>query len=74
MRPDASHWRIEAAYDFVDSAGAHDLAWECLRRNAGYQQDYAGLKSRSRLDLPLPFEMEAHWGLRFRRTARIVWH
>lgn len=69
MRPDTSHWRADSAYDFMDQAGVDNLAWECLRRNGEYQQDYRVLRGASRLDQQLPEQMEHRWGLRFRGTA-----
>jgi hypothetical protein len=69
MRPDTSRWRASPSYDFMDLAGVDDLAWECLRRNRDYQQDYAGLRRDKSLDLPMPEEMERRWGLRFRGPA-----
>jgi len=69
MRPDTSHWRADSAYDFMDQAGVDNLAWECLRRNGEYQQDYRVLRGAGRLDQRLPEPMEHRWGLRFRGSA-----
>lgn len=69
MRPDRSRWRADSAYDVIDRAGVDHLAWECLRRNGGYQQDYATLRANGALDLPLPETMVRRWGLRFRGPA-----
>ncbi len=66
MKPDTSRWRAKSSYDFMDLVGVDDLAWECLRRNRAYQQDYAGLRRDKALDLPMPEDMEFRWGLRFR--------
>ncbi|MBB3808739.1 transcriptional regulator domain-containing protein [Pseudochelatococcus contaminans] len=66
MRPDTSRWRADAIYDFIEQAGVDDLAWECLRRNKDYQQDYSSLKRLGRLESAIPSAMEARWGLRFR--------
>ena len=41
MGPDTSRWRSSDIYDYLDQLGAPDLAWECLRRNAVYQRDFA---------------------------------
>ena len=49
MRPDTSRWRVESAYRFMDEAGVDHLAWECLRRNGDYQQDYRELRRADRL-------------------------
>ncbi len=69
MRPDTSHWRADSAYDFLDQAGVDNLAWECLRRNGEYQQEYRVLRGAGRLDQRLPEPMEHRWGLRFRGPA-----
>ena len=41
MGPDTSRWRSSDTYDYLDQLVAPDLAWECLRRNAVYQRDFA---------------------------------
>lgn len=74
MRPDTSRWRTESTYDLIDHAGADQLAWECLRRNRGYQDDYAELRQSGGLLAPLPEAMEARWGLRFRGPAAVLRH
>lgn len=66
MKPDTSRWRTESAYDFIDHVDADQLAWECLRRNGEYQQDYAALRGQGVLTDPLPDRLERRWGLRFR--------
>jgi len=43
MPSDRSGWRSSADYDYVERLGASDLAWEWLRRNKHYAQDYATL-------------------------------
>lgn len=74
MKPDTSRWREESVYDFMDSIGADQLAWECLRRNADYQQDYAVLRLARSLYQPVPDRLESRWGLRFRSAARSFSH
>lgn len=69
MRPDTSHWRSDRAYDVIDHAGVDQLAWECLRRNTDYQQDYVNLRRSDDLNGPLPDALERRWGLRFCGTA-----
>jgi len=69
MKPNTSRWRIETTYDFVDHASVDDIAWECLRRNRDYQNDYALLKRQRALGHPMPAELERRWGLRFRRPS-----
>ena len=51
------NWFDEDAYRYFDTLDLTDLAWECLRRNAQYRQEYplmaGGAKSAT------------VWGLRF---------
>jgi len=70
MRPDTSDWRNDRSYDFFDTLPIEGLAWECLRRHLPYQKDYASLVDASAETLPLPREVQQHWGLRFRGKAR----
>jgi hypothetical protein len=63
MTPDVSRWRVSSKYDFLDDIAAPDLAWEWLRRNERYQNDYAEvvgapLLNRSRITL-----IRQNWGL-----------
>lgn len=65
MRPDTSRWREESAYDYLDAIPASGLAWECLRRNRDYQEDYALIQRRTS-DLKRAEErLMRRWGLRF---------
>jgi hypothetical protein len=56
-------WRSAAAYADLETAQLRDLAWEFLRRNPAYQQDWieAGLTG----DDVRGEEIAARWGLRF---------
>jgi len=59
-----SDWRDESAYDYVVDLNSSELAWEFLRRNASYQEDYDRLTSSSN---PLdPSAFLERWGLCFR--------
>lgn len=60
MSPDASRWRSADAYDYLDDLSAADLAWEYLRRNPDYQNDFQ-TASRGRDE----DRISARWGLRF---------
>lgn len=65
MVPDTREWRRTALYDFMDDADADDLAWECLRRNKSYQNDFArSLDSDAKGRKPDEV-IESKWGLRF---------
>lgn len=67
MQPDLSRWEDPASYDYLDDLPVSGLAWECLRRNRDYQEDYrAGLqadpdRNRDRL--------LRRWGLQFPHTT-----
>ncbi|TPK88218.1 DUF2285 domain-containing protein [Mesorhizobium sp. B2-4-13] len=64
MKPDTSQWRDPQAYAFIKGAAADEIAWEFLRRNPHYQQDFATSRSaKSRRALG------KRWGLQFRRSA-----
>lgn len=64
MKPDTSKWRDPQAYTFVKGASADVIAWEFLRRNSQYQQDFAA--SRSAKATPA---LRKRWGLQFRCQA-----
>ena len=61
MSLDPSRWRSSAEYEYVEALEAPDLAWEWLRRNAGYQDDYANRLAPQRLTQ----HVRRRWGLRF---------
>jgi len=64
MKPDTSQWRDPQAYAFVKGAGADEIAWEFLRRNSQYQQDFAGSRSAKAMRT-----LRKRWGLQFRCQA-----
>lgn len=65
MAIDTSRWRSSSAYDYIDDLTPPQLAWECLRRNPDYQQDYARLAGRSQVSDAEREEVCRKWGLRF---------
>ncbi|MFG1404423.1 transcriptional regulator domain-containing protein [Xanthobacter sediminis] len=69
MKPDTSHWRDNASYDYFDDLSVEGLAWECLRRDEAYQGHYQSIVTTGTDAEPLPREVEQRWGLRFRGTA-----
>ncbi len=71
MKPDLSKWRSSPSYDFVDEVAAPDLAWEWLRRNEDYQQDYRAV-ARKATDAPAVLRFRNRWGLTFPGPARTV--
>ncbi|WP_259668305.1 transcriptional regulator domain-containing protein [Rhizobium lentis] len=64
MKPDISRWRSTEIYDYLDALDSPDLAWEWLRRNTGYQKDYAQADSPASKQ-----ELQRKWGLQFFRPA-----
>ena len=55
-------WRLAAPYEYVANLERKDIAWELLRREAGYQRDCDG--SRGRTDQG-GNRLANRWGLRF---------
>jgi hypothetical protein len=51
----------------MDEVDTDDLAWECLRRNAKYQNDFS-MSLASATDT-----FKTRWGLRFPRTSEPHW-
>ncbi|MBZ9955598.1 transcriptional regulator domain-containing protein [Mesorhizobium sp. BR1-1-15] len=64
MKLDTSQWRDPQAYAFVKGAAADAIAWEFLRRNPKYQQDFASSRSAKAMHA-----LRKRWGLQFRRQA-----
>ena len=64
MKPDTSQWHDPQAYAFVEAAAADVIAWEFLRRNPQYQQDFAAPSSAKAMRA-----LRKRWGLQFRRPA-----
>ncbi|WP_246299809.1 transcriptional regulator domain-containing protein [Sinorhizobium psoraleae] len=69
MRPDTSQWRSSSTYDYVDDLSCPDLAWEFLRRNPGYQQDFLALQQTTADRKALLLALRQRWGLQFRNCA-----
>ncbi|WP_410051530.1 transcriptional regulator domain-containing protein [Bradyrhizobium sp. SZCCHNR2035] len=55
-------WRSAKAYNF-DHAADPKIAWECLRRNPAYQQDYQSVDDP---EACAPSDFRSKWGLVFR--------
>ena len=67
MTPNAAGWRSSAAYEHIAEMSPSDLAWEWLRRNDAYDEDYQEL-SETKADLQaLTDKIRRRWGLRFPR-------
>ena len=65
MSFDPTHWRSASQYDYVETLTAPDLAWEWLRRNAGYQRDYVSARRKKEDPHELTRTVRQSWGLRF---------
>lgn len=63
-------WRSDAAYDYLDDLDTEGLAWECLRRNAGYQDEYTAANTKLADSSVVDDLIRQHWGLRFRYEPR----
>jgi hypothetical protein len=66
MGPDPSQWRSSTSYDYFDDLRISDLAWECLRRNADYQRDYAKTLHETVDPEQATTSFRLRWGLQFR--------
>lgn len=51
-------WKDDSAYAYFDDLDVSGWAWECLRRNSAYADDY-------RAELGGAGGMTARWNLRF---------
>jgi len=65
MTLDPSNWRSSSDYDYVELLDAPDLAWEWLRRNTKYQNDYTALGREGSTPQRLTRHVRQRWGLRF---------
>lgn len=57
------NWRSldDVYYDHIEQAEMTGMAWECLRRNASFEQDYQAMSGGT-----LSGRIRQHWGLVFR--------
>ena len=58
-------WRSSKVYAQMETAEIDDFAWEYLRRNSDYQEDYRTLQ-RARSLLTEGRKFRLRWGLSFR--------
>jgi hypothetical protein len=58
-------WRSPATYNRTELLEPVGLAWECLRRNAEYQQEYQALAGKAP-DPNVIATFRKKWGLSFR--------
>ncbi|WP_366093725.1 DUF6499 domain-containing protein [Ferrovibrio sp.] len=66
-----SAWQSSETYTFVDTLSPAQIAWEWLRRNEAYRQDFAILRAADGAEEEtLAALMRARWGLRFPDRSR----
>ncbi len=70
MVPETKEWRTSSAYDFMDEVDTDNLAWECLRRNEGYQMDFSTSLAPTLTDSKQVEAIRIRWGLRFPRPPQ----
>lgn len=58
-------WRSSEQYKKLQTAEAADFAWECLRRNNDYRNEYRALH-RSGSPVAVSGAFRNRWGLSFR--------
>lgn len=67
--PSEGLWRSESAYEYVDELDPAELAWEFLRRNSEYREDF--LRASSGVMSPSGrAALASKWGLPFRAGSR----
>ncbi len=59
-------WRSPAVYEHTGDIPAAGFAWEYLRRDDEYHQDYKNLTSRKTQTAKALEAFSQRWGLRFR--------
>jgi len=70
MIPNLSQWSTTSIYTYVERLSVAGIAWEWLRRNSGYQRDYAAIHH---LDSDImPERLAAKWGLQFPYPSRPI--
>ena len=58
-------WRSEQDYGNFEKAETADIAWEWLRRDDEYEQDFRNLTAAAR-STATPAQFREKWGLSFR--------
>lgn len=64
--PKGGTWRTVSAYDYINDLDPPDLAWEFLRRNGAYREEYAEATQAGSLDPKAAAALARRWGLSFR--------
>ena len=72
--PKTTDWRTQGASDALKDLDRSDLAWEFLRRNPDYQEDYRKalqrIASGSVTEESAMADISRRWGLSFRPGSR----
>lgn len=67
--PDGAGWRSEESTNYLDNAQRSGFAWEFLRRDPLYCEDYREmsrlLKGQAPSDLEAALALAKRWGLNF---------
>jgi hypothetical protein len=71
--PEGAAWRNASAYDYMNELDPASIAWEFLRRNPAYRQEYAAALRGGTLDPDAAAALAQRWGLRFRYGPRSCW-
>jgi hypothetical protein len=61
-------WRSEQDYANFEKAETADIAWEWLRRDSEYEQEFRNLTASAR-SIATPHQFRKKWGLSFRRQS-----
>lgn len=64
--PEEGKWRTSSAYDYLEQLDPPALAWEFLRRNPAYRQEFAELSRTGPIDSDAAAALVQRWGLQFR--------
>lgn len=64
MIPETPRWRETPNYSYVNELEAPDQAWEWLRRNHAYQDDYANFSEGGTDPAQSAMSARQRWGLR----------
>lgn len=63
--PDRGLWRSESAYMYVDDLDPTGIAWEFLRRNSDYREDFTMATVDGPLNGAAALAFARKWGLPF---------
>ncbi len=65
-------WRAPAAYRHTKKLPAAGFAWEYLRRNDEYRNDFKAIALTGQPGTPQLERFAQHWGLRFPKRPRRI--